>query len=279
MTGGPARSASINRNIAEAAQNCRIAFGVGSQRVALEHQGDGGLTKDLRKLAPDVPVLANLGGAQLKEAGGLALAQRAVDMIEADALIVHLNPVQEAVQAGGDTDWRGVLNALEDICRTCSVPVIVKEVGFGISGASAKRLKRAGVAAIDVAGAGGTSWAAVEAERAPDPKTRAIAETFRDWGIPTATAIRAVRTSCPDITVIASGGIKTGVDVAKAIRLGADLAGQAAGALGPAIESPDSLQSHIDRIIAELRIACFATASPDLTALRNARLIGAPDTN
>ena len=176
------------------------------------------------------------------------------------------------MQSGGDRDWYGLLTRIEELTRALPVPVVVKEVGNGISGAVARRLWNVGVTIIDVAGAGGTSWAAVEAARAPDARSRAIASAFRDWGIPTARAIVDVRRALPDATIIASGGIRTGIDIARAIRLGADLAGQAAGLLGPAIKGPDALVDHLATMIEQLRITCFCTGSKDIVALRSARL-------
>ena len=273
MTGGPERAEAINRAIAEASQALKIAFGVGSQRVALEGEQAAGFSRRLRDAAPDVPILANFGAAQLRDWTGADMARRAVDMIGADALIVHLNPLQEAVQPEGDRDWRGLLEKLERLQRASPVPVIVKEVGAGISGRLARRLWDIGIRIIDVAGAGGTSWAAVEAERAPDEAARAVAEAFRDWGIPTARALADVRAACPSATVIASGGIRDGLDVAKSIRLGADLAGMAAGVLDAALKDAEALTERLAIVIAQLRIACFCTGSADLAALRTARLI------
>ncbi|MEF2551494.1 type 2 isopentenyl-diphosphate Delta-isomerase [Aurantimonas sp. A2-1-M11] len=274
MTGGPERAARINRNLAEAAQALGIALAVGSQRIAIEGRASGGLDRQLRDAAPDIPILANVGAAQLVLGYGLAEVRRAVDMIDADALIVHLNPLQEAVQSGGDTDWRGVLAAIGELAQTLTI--VVKEVGAGISASVARRLVDAGVHAIDVAGAGGTSWAAVEAERSPDAARRATALAFADWGISTARAIVDVRAACPDTIVIGSGGVRDGLDAAKAIRLGADLAGQAAASLGSADESPEAAVAHFRQVIAQLRIACFCTGSADLAALRRAALVQPP---
>lgn len=273
MTGGAARAASINRHLAEAAQQLRIALAIGSQRVALETGADQGLTRELRRCAPHVPLLANLGAAQLVEPGGLEKAARAVDMIEADALIVHLNPLQEAVQAGGDRNWHGVLQALERAAVQLPVPLVAKEVGAGISASVARLLVDAGVAVIDVAGAGGTSWAAVEAERAGTAADRAVAMAFADWGIPTATALVEVRRSVPHTRLVASGGIRNGIDVAKALRLGADLAGQAAAVLQCATQSTEAVVEHFEIIERQLRVACFCTGSANLEALRRAPLI------
>jgi isopentenyl-diphosphate delta-isomerase len=273
MTGGPENAKLINRNLAEAAGHLRIAFAVGSQRVAVEGGGTSGFGPELRQLIGDMPLLSNFGAAQLRRGDAADMARRIVSMIGADALIIHLNPLQEAVQHGGDRDWSGLLTRLEALVRAMTVPVIVKEVGSGISGSLANRLYQAGVRIIDVAGAGGTSWAAVEAGRAPDERRRAIAETFRDWGIPTARAIADVRAACPDAVVIASGGIRTGLDAAKAIRLGADIVGQAAGVLPAALAGAEAVIAHFEDRMTELRIACFCTACRDLRDLRRAPLL------
>lgn len=185
MTGGMPRAEAINRHLSEAAQDLGIAICVGSQRVSLQSRNSQGLTRALRRLAPDIPLLANIGAAQLREADGLELARRAVDALEADGLIVHLNPLQEAVQPEGDRDWRGVLAQIARAARSVGVPIVAKEVGSGLSASVACALVEAGVAMIDVAGAGGTSWAAVEGERARDAADRAVAMAFADWGIPT----------------------------------------------------------------------------------------------
>ncbi|ALN74483.1 type 2 isopentenyl-diphosphate Delta-isomerase [Aureimonas sp. AU20] len=273
MTGGMERAARINERLAEAAEALGLALAVGSQRIALEGRGQGGLDGSLRRLAPSVPILANIGGAQLLAGWGLDEARRAVDMIEADALIVHLNPLQEAVQPEGDRRWRGLLGAIEALASDLGRPIVAKEVGNGISGRLARRLMEAGVGAIDVAGAGGTSWAAIEAERLADPGARATALLFADWGIPTARAIADVRAACPDAVVIGSGGVRHGLDAARAIRLGADLAGQAAAALPGADHSTEAVVAHFSNVIAQLRIACFCTGSPNLAALRHAPLL------
>lgn len=274
MTGGVERARRINTTLAEIAQSCGIALAVGSQRIALEGQGSGGFDRTLRMLAPTVPIVANIGGSQLLEWTDSSPALRLVDMIEADALVIHLNPLQEVLQAGGDRDWRGVLSAIAALTRAVSFPVLVKEVGAGISPAVARRLLAAGVSGIDVAGTGGTSWAAVVAARAPDVRTREIAETFRDWGIPTATALCAVRAACPETLLIASGGMRTGLDAAKAVRLGADLVGFAAAILPQAVDGAVALADRFERIIAELRVAAFCTGSANLADLRSAPLLG-----
>ncbi|MER8603354.1 type 2 isopentenyl-diphosphate Delta-isomerase [Mesorhizobium sp. M1233] len=272
MTGGMPRAEAINRHLSEAAQVLGIAMCVGSQRVSLQSRNSQGLTRALRRLAPDIPLLANIGAAQLREADGLDLARRAVDALEADGLIVHLNPLQEAVQLEGDRDWRGVLAQIARAARSVGVPIVAKEVGAGLSAPVACALVEAGVAVIDVAGAGGTSWAAVEGERARDAD-RAVAMAFADWGIPTPASVQAVRRALPRVKLIASGGIRDGVDVAKAIRLGADIAGQAAGVLRAATVSTEAVVAHFEIVIRQLAVACFCTGSADLAALRQARLL------
>jgi isopentenyl-diphosphate delta-isomerase len=273
MTGGPDVSERINRAIAEAAQAMGFAMGVGSQRISLTTQDKHGLGPELRRIAPDVPIYGNLGAVQLVNGMGIEDARRAVGQIGADALILHLNPLQEALQEGGDRNWAGVEAAIEKLVRVLEVPLIAKEVGSGISGAVARRLVNCGVAAIDVAGAGGTSWAAVEGRRAGDPQGQSLGEIFRDWGIPTARALSHVREACPDVPLIASGGIRHGLDAAKAIRLGATLAGQAASLLGPAIEGTEAVIAHVEAFATALRIACLATGSGDLAALGQAELM------
>lgn len=269
MTGGPQRAAHINAALAEAAQTLRIAIGLGSQRIALEEQGTGGFGREIRRLAPDVPLLGNLGAAQLLGAGSVDRARRACDMIEADALIIHLNPLQEAVQPGGDTDWRGVLDAIAALVAA-DVTVVVKEVGFGLSGSVVRRLVGVGVQHIDVAGAGGTNWARVEGGR--DAARGAVAAAFTDWGVPTADAIMAARAAAPGVSLIASGGIRDGVDAARALRLGADLVGQAAATLPAALQGPAAVIAHFTTLIDTLRAACFVTGSADLRALKRAPL-------
>ncbi len=272
MTGGPARAEAINTHLAEAAQHLGIALAVGSQRGAIETGGAGGLTQTLRDRAPDTPILANIGAAQLTRGFGVDEARRVVDMIGADALIVHLNPLQEACQPEGDRDWWGTGAALEALIRKLNLPVVVKETGAGISAATARRLIEMGAAAIDVAGAGGANWGLIEGERATDPADKAHALSFADWGIPTPRAIEKVRAACPKAVIIGSGGIRNGVDAAKAIRLGADLVGQAAGVLEAATLSSEAVVEHFQIVIRQLRTACFCTGSASLADLKRATL-------
>ncbi len=272
MTGGPDLGGVINRNIAEAAQAMGFAMGVGSQRIALGGGSGHGLTRDIRRIAPDIALYANLGAVQLVQGMSVDDARRAVDAIAADALILHLNPLQEVLQPGGDVNWKGVLAAIETVCRRIGVPVIAKEVGAGISVDVALRLADAGIAAIDVAGAGGSSWAAVEGLRRADAQGQGLGEIFRDWGLPTAACLHAVHQALPQMPLIASGGILDGLDGAKAIRLGANLVGQAGALLNAATVGADAVMAHVSTWERALRIACFCTASRNLNALQHAPL-------
>ena len=194
-------------------------------------------------------------------------------MVEADALVLHLNALQEALQPEGDTNFAGLLSKIEQVCAALSVPVIAKEVGWGISAADARRLVAAGVAAIDVAGAGGTSWSQVEMHRMVDPRRARLAGAFVGWGIPTADAVRQVRRELPQIPLIASGGLRSGTDIAKCIALGADVGAMAGPFLRAAAESPEAAVAAIEDVVAELRLVMFATGSGDLSALRRAPLV------
>lgn len=274
MTGGTEEAETINKNLALAAQIHGLGMGVGSQRTALE-EPDLSHTYQVRDVAPDILLLANLGAVQLNYGYGIEHCQRAVEMIEADGLILHLNPLQEALQPEGNTDFSGLLAKIEAVCRGLSVPVIVKEVGWGISTEVARRLADAGVAAIDVAGAGGTSWSEVEMHRAISESSRRIAAAFADWGIPTAESIQMVRRAAPDVTLIASGGIRTGVEAAKAIALGADAAALATPFLQPATVSPEAVGEKIREVLEELRTAMFCVGAGNLQELKSVPLLKA----
>ncbi len=275
MTGGTAQASEINRNLAIAAQEAGIAMGLGSQRVAIEDPSLSD-TFNMRDVAPDALMFANLGAVQLNYGYGAEEAQRAIDMIEADALVLHLNALQEAVQPEGDTRFGSLLSKIEVLVASVSVPVIAKEVGWGISGTVAKRLVEAGVAIIDVAGAGGTSWSQVEMHRAAEEKQADLARRFVDWGIPTAEAVRQVRAALPDIPVIASGGLRSGLDIAKSIALGAQLGGMAGPFLRAAVESSEAVTDLIHQTVRELRVCMFATGSRDLKSLGATKLITRP---
>lgn len=281
MTGGPARAETLNRRLAEAAQALGIAFAVGSQRIALERGASAGLGSELRRIAPDIPIFANFGAVQLGLGYGPDEALRAVEMVGADALILHFNPLQEALQPEGDRDWSNILKRIEALVPALGVPVIAKEVGSGISVPAARQLVYAGVAAIDIAGAGGTSWALVESARAAaqdNARAARVAATFAGWGIPTAQAIAELAAAGLGVPIIGSGGIGDGLDVARAIRLGANLAGQAAAVLPAALQSTEAALDHFTSIIEELRIACFCTGSRNLDDLARASLVPHPST-
>ena len=272
MTGGPEKGGRINLAIAEAAQELGFAMGVGSQRIALGGGKASGLDKSIRRAAPDIALYANLGAVQFTHGMTVDDARRAVELIEADALILHLNPLQEALQPGGDRNWKGTAKAVELLCRQLAVPVIAKEVGAGISVAVARKLVGCGVAAIDVAGVGGSSWAAVEGRRSSSEDQQQTADLFRNWGIPTAQALMTVHTALPGLPLIASGGIRHGLDGAKALRLGATLVGQAAALLEAAIAGPEQVALKVRAFADALRISCFCTNSAAITALRKATL-------
>lgn len=266
MTGGTADAETINLRLAEAAQAAGLAMGVGSQRAAIEHP-DRANTFQVRKIAPDILLFANLGAVQLNYGYGLDHCRRAVDMIEADALILHLNPLQEAVQDGGDTNWKGLAKKIEEISKKLGVPVIAKEVGWGISEATAKLLANCGASAIDVAGAGGTSWSQVEMHRAPDEFTRNLAATFVGWGIPTAESIQIVRQAAPGMTIFASGGIKDGLDIAKCIALGATLGGMAGQFLKAAAVSTEKTVEIMELTKRQISVTMFAAGAGTLEEL------------
>ncbi len=267
MTGGTDAAGAINRNLAQAAQARGIAMGLGSQRTGIE-QAETVSTFRVRDLAPDILLFANLGAVQLNYGYTVDHCRRAVEMIEADALILHLNPLQEALQADGDWNWAGLLHKIEAVCRQIGLPVVVKEVGWGIGEHGAWQLADAGVAAIDVAGAGGTSWSAVESHRAATESRRRLAQAFADWGIPTADALLAAQRGAPGLPIIASGGIRTGIEAAVALALGATAVGIAAPFLKAAAASAEEVIATIDQFSAELRIAMFCAAAGSVAALR-----------
>ncbi len=267
MTGGAAEAEQINLRLAEAAEAAGVAMGVGSQRVALESP-EQARSFQVRRVAPSILLFANLGAVQLNKGYTADDCLRAVEMIEADALILHLNPLQEAVQVGGDVHWAGLAKKIEAVCKALPVPVVAKEVGWGISPKTARLLADAGVAAIDIAGGGGTSWSEVEYHRTRDPLLRRLARTFADWGIPTAESLLLVNETLPEMTLFASGGLRTGIDVAKSIALGAELAGMAAPFIKAAARSAEAVSEELQAIIMELRVAMFVSGARDLTALR-----------
>ncbi len=267
MTGGTIQARRFNRVLARAAQDRRLAMGLGSGRALLEHP-EVIDTFDVRSLAPDVLLLANLGAVQLNKGYDVEDCRRLVSMLRADALVLHLNPLQEALQPDGDTDFRGLLGKIETMCERMDVPVVVKEVGWGIAGDLVRRLFDAGVSAIDVAGAGGTSWSEVERHRLAEPWRARVAAAFAGWGIPTARCLQTARAIAPKQLLFASGGLRDGMDVAKAIALGADLAGMAGPFLRAAAGGHDAVIEKAREMTEVLRIAMFATGARTLVDLR-----------
>jgi isopentenyl-diphosphate Delta-isomerase len=268
MTGGTEQAAIINQRLAEVAQHYKIAMGVGSQRVAVEKPQVAD-TFAVRKYAPDVLLFANLGAVQLNYKYGLDECLRIVDILEADALILHINPLQECIQVKGDTNFQGLFDKISKLCFSLPVPVIAKEVGNGISAAIAEKLIACGVAAIDVAGAGGTSWAKVESERAESPLQRRLGKTFADWGLPTAECITSIRAIAKDVPLIASGGLRHGLDIAAAIALGADIAGLAMPFLQAAATSETAVAELAEVLIAEITTVLFCTGNASLYQLKH----------
>ncbi len=263
MTGGTEVASRINRHLAEAAEETRVAVGVGSQRKALEDAATTG-SFEVREAAPTVPLLANLGAVQLNYGYGVAECRRAVDMIGADALVLHLNAVQEAIQPEGQCDFSRLLPQMAEVAQGLEVPVIAKEVGNGISGAVARRLAEHGIRIVDTAGLGGTSWARIEGARADDA---ALGELFAGWGLPTPRSIRECA-AVGGLTVIGSGGVRNGVDVAKAIALGADLVGMAFPFLEAATESAERVAAKVRRTVQELQIAMFCLGVTSVAELK-----------
>jgi isopentenyl-diphosphate Delta-isomerase len=269
MTGGVSEAGAVNRNLAVAGQAHGVAVGLGSGRVLLEDESaaDSFLVRDV---APEALLLANLGAVQLRDYGPADCA-RLMERCEADVLVLHLNAVQEAVQPGGDTQFAGLTRRIAAVCATLEAPVVVKEVGFGLAPADVRALVAAGVAGIDVAGAGGTNWARVEGLR--DTRAGAVAAAFSAWGWPTADAVRSARAeldaSGSSTTLIASGGLRDGVDALKCLALGADLAAVGRGVLAAGAAGPEAAIEAVGVIVEQLRVAAWACgvgSSADITA-------------
>lgn len=268
MTGGPARGEDINRHLATAAQKLGLPMAVGSQRIVFERPEALASFKAARDAGPDVLLLGNLGAVQLNYGYDTQHVIEAARSIDAAGMFLHLNALQELIQPGGDTNFRGLYDRIEKLVKDVPFPILVKEVGCGISPATAVKLAAAGVAAIDVSGAGGTSWAKIEAHRANDPAQRTLGEVFGDWGLPTTVALRGCRAALPEFPLIASGGVRTGLDVAKAVALGADMVAIAMPLLAPATRSAEDVEKALRQIMAELRAAMFLTGTRDVATLR-----------
>ncbi|MEN6356817.1 MAG: type 2 isopentenyl-diphosphate Delta-isomerase [Armatimonadota bacterium] len=272
ITGGSPETAEYNRIFAEAAQRYGLAMGVGSQRVALESP-DLEWTFHVRDIAPDILLFANLGAVQLNNGCDVDSCCRVVEMIGADALILHLNPLQECVQEHGNVNFRVLSAHIGEVCDSLDVPVIVKEVGHGISARTASLLADVGVAGIDVAGAGGTSWAKVESKRSVDTALSALGETMGEWGISTVDSLLAAKSVAPSLPIIASGGVRSGEDIAKSIALGASVAAMALPFLKCAAISPDTLFERIERLAEVLATVMFCTGSRTIHDLHKAKLV------
>ncbi len=268
MTGGPQFSRDINRNLARAAQMLGLPIAVGSQRVMFRHPEARTSFTEVREIAPDVPVYGNLGAVQLNCGFGVEEVLQAADVLRADGVFLHLNATQEAIQLRGDTNFRGLLDRIGEVVRAARLPILVKESGAGISAAVAIQLEDKGVAAIDVSGVGGTSWARVEGFRAKEPMRRRLGEVFADWGIPTAESLVQCR-AATSLPLIASGGIRTGLDAAKALALGADLVALALPLLEPATRSADAVAQALSQICEEMRLAMFLVGARDVQGLRS----------
>jgi len=272
MTGGIDIAYRINQNLAEAAQANHVAMGLGSQRAGIE-KPELAYTYQVRNVAPDILLFANIGAVQLNYKYGPEQCQRAVDMIEADALILHFNVLQEAVQPEGDTNFAGLLAKVEQVCKALPVPVIAKEVGWGFSEQNARDLANAGVAAIDVAGSGGTSWSEVEYHRAPTEFHARVARSFADWGIPTADTIQYAKQGAPTLKIIASGGLRDGVDIAKCIALGASAGGMAGPFLKAADQSAEAVDELIRQLGTQVRIAMLCSGARTIDELQRTPLL------
>ena len=270
MTGGTELGFQINSNLAQTAQKLHIGMMIGSQRISLEEPSLA-YTFQVREIMPDALLIANFGAVQLNNGFDYESCIEAISMIGADALALHLNPLQEAIQAEGNTNFGGLLKKIEILKKKLTIPLVVKEVGCGISKEVAIRLKEAGVDCVDVGGSGGTSWARIEAIRAKDECLKIIGETFSEWGIPTAESIQLARSVAPDIPIIASGGIRTGIDAAKAIALGAKCVGVALPLLSPALESSQSVEEELNVIMEVLKVVMFCIGANNLSDLKDTK--------
>ncbi|MFJ7936462.1 type 2 isopentenyl-diphosphate Delta-isomerase [Sporosarcina sp. NPDC096371] len=268
MTGGTALAENINRNLAVAAEERGWALALGSTRALLDSDGHPSSFL-MRKYAPSVPIIANLGAVQLNYGYSVEECRKIIEITEADMLVLHLNSIQEVIQEKGDTNFKGLLQKIEQLCSVLEVPVGVKEVGWGIDGQTAQKLCEAGVAFIDVAGAGGTSWSQVEKFRANDPILRVAAEAFSEWGIPTAESIRMVRGKIGNRPLIASGGMRTGLDGAKSIALGADLVGFGRSILKEATQSTKDVLEVMKIREMELRMSMFGIGAQTIQELKD----------
>ena len=272
ITGGSGKSEKINRLLAEIANDFGIGFAVGSQACALRDPSLENSFK-IRKYAPNALILSNLGAADLNYGFSLDECKKAVEMIEADGLFLHLNPLHEVFQANGTTNFSGLLKKIENICSKLGASVIVKEVGYGISSAVAQKLINAGVFAIEVAGAGSISWSGIEQEASENIVTKTTAKIFQDWGNPTAECVKAIAQDVKNAKIIASGGVDDGLKMAKAMALGADLCGNAGAFLQHIVISQTDCENFVKSLAFELKTAMFCTGCKDINELKAAKLV------
>lgn len=268
MTGGHKKGQKINIALAEAAQELNLAFGVGSQRAAIENP-DLEETYQVRDVAPNILLFGNLGIAQLTQDYTIEEARKAIKMIQADALGLHFNSLQEAVQPEGDTNFESALEEVSKLTSKLEKPIYVKETGAGFNASIATEFVNSGAEAIDISGVGGTSWAGVEALR--DETRRKLGETFWDWGIPTSVSTAEVSKSV-DVPVISSGGIRTGLDAAKAIALGADIVGIGLPLFRKSVEGKEKVVDWLKEFIQELKTAMFLTGCKNIDSLQKTSL-------
>lgn len=272
MTGGSELATEINQNLALAAEERGWVMAIGSTRAFLESDQH----KEsflIRRQAPTIPLIVNIGAVQFNYGYGAEECQRIIDKTGADSIVLHLNSMQEIVQDEGDVNFENLLPKIEEVCKTLEVPVGVKEVGFGIDGEVAEKLYNAGIAYIDVAGAGGTSWSQVEKLRSRNKLKKAAAEAFNNWGLPTKDCLVSVRNKLPDAPLVASGGMSTGVDAAKAITIGADIIGFARHLLKAATESPEAVLETMEQIELELQMTMFGIGVKNLEELKNTKRV------
>lgn len=271
ITGGTEEAKKINETLARMAEEKGVGIGVGSQRIAVAHPETEHTFRVVRDLAPTTFVMGNIGCPQLSLGWGVGEARRCVEMVDADALALHMNPLQEAIQLGGDTNYRGILDKVKEITGALDVPVVMKETGCGVSYEDAVRMEAVGAKGVEVSGVGGTSWSAVEyhiAREVGKKDQEYLGRALWNWGIPTAVSV-AETSQRTSLTVIASGGIRTGVEIAKSISLGADAIGIAKPFLEKAVEGYDALSQHVDYIIKELKVVMFLVGARNLEELKH----------
>ncbi len=275
ITGGTEEAEKINRTLATIAEKLGVGIGVGSQRIAIQQPEVERTFRIVRESAPHALVIANIGCPQLSLGWGIKEARKAVKMIDADALAIHMNPLQEAIQVDGDTNFKGIVDKVKALTAELGVPIVMKETGAGISYEDARRLEAAGVAGFEISGLGGTSWAAVEhhiAREVGDDKMEYLGKALWNWGIPTTCSLVEVRAASKG-KIIASGGLRTGLDVAKVLALGAEAVGIAKPFLQKAVEGEEVLEKHIKTIIEEMRISMFLMGARSVAEMRGVPVV------